>query len=214
MKVIPVKTKILTKRDDIIKTILHYAKDDLGPDDVITVAETVLAITQGRIQRPEKMKASFLAKILCRLFPQHGSIPAWHSMQALMEQEGQMRILFAVIVGFLGKLVGKPGLFYQLGGEQAKLIDDVTGTMPPFDKYMVYGPENSAQVVENIRIATGCFGAAVVDANDLKKVAVLAASNGLDEQDLMNLLIDNPFGNDSQKTPIVIIKDYKKHIAV
>ena len=68
-------------------------------------------------------------------------------------------------------------------------------------------------MVENIRIATGCYGAAVVDVNDLKRVAVLAASSGLSEEDLMNLLIDNPFGNDSQKTPIVIIKDYKQHMA-
>lgn len=213
MRVIPVKTKILTKRDDIVKTILHYAKDDIGPDDVITVAETVLAITQGRMNRPEKMKPRFLAKVLCRLFPQYGSIPAWHSMEALMQEEGQFRVLFAVIMGFFGKLVGKSGVFYQMAGEQAKLIDDVTGTMPPFDKYMVYGPKNSTQVVENIRIATGCYGAAVVDVNDLKRVAVLGASSGLVEEDLMKLLLDNPFGNDSQKTPIVIIKDYKKHVA-
>lgn len=212
MKKVPVKTKILTSRDDVVKTILHYAKDQIGPNDVVTVAETVLAITQGRLERPEKMKACFLAKVLCRLFPQYGSIPAWHSMQALMEEEGKFRVLFAVIIGFLGKVVGKSGLFYQLAGEQAKLIDDVTGTVPPFDKYMVYGPKNSAQVAESIRIATGCYGAAIVDANDLKKAAVLGTSVGLDADKVMNLLLDNPFGNDSQKTPIVIIKDYKNSI--
>ena len=32
--------------------------------------------------------------------------------------------------------VGKRGVFYQLGGEQTALIDDVTGTMPPFDKHL------------------------------------------------------------------------------
>lgn len=212
MKALPVKTKILTRRNNIISVIEQYAKNDIGPDDVITVAESVLAITQGRYKRPEDMNPSFLAKILCRFFPQKGSIPAWHSMQALMDEEGQWRVFFAMIFGFLGKLVGKRGLFYELAGEQAKLIDDITGTVPPFDKYIVYGPKNSAKVAEDIRIAAGCYGAAIVDVNDLRKVAVLGTSEGLDTKYLVQILLDNPFGNDSQKTPIVIIKDYAKSL--
>ena len=213
MKALPVKTKILTKRDDIIKVIQQYALKDVGPDDVITVAESVLAITQGRYKRPEDMNPGFFAKVLCRFFPQKGSIPAWHSMQALIDEEGQWRVFFSMIIGFLGKLVGKPGLFYQFAGEQAKLIDDITGTVPPFDKYIVYGPKNSAKVSENIRITAGCYGAAIVDANDLQSVAILGTSVGLKTDDLIELLKSNPFGNDSQKTPIVIIKDYAKNVA-
>lgn len=212
MNTIPVKTRILTRRDNIIEVIHQYALNDVGPDDVITVAESVLAITQGRYKRPEEMKPCFFAKILCRFFPQKGSIPAWHSMQALIDEEGQWRVLFAMIIGFLGKLVGKPGLFYRLAGEQAKLIDDITGTMPPFDKYIVYGPKNSYKVAEDIRIAAGCYGAAIVDVNDLGKVAVLGTSIGLGTDELFEVLRSNPFGNDSQKTPIVIIKDYAKFI--
>ncbi len=210
MQAIPVKTRILTRRDDIVAAIVEYAGKDIGSGDVVTVAESVVAITQGRAKRPEEYDVCFLAKILCRLFPQKGSISAWHSMQALMDEEGALRVLFAVVVGFLGKIIGKPGLFYQLAGEQAKLIDDVTGTMPPFDKYVVYGPKNSAKVAESICLATGCFGAAVVDANDLRKVAVLGTSSGLNADKLASYLLDNPFGNDNQKTPIVILKDYEK----
>ena len=210
MKVIAVKTRVLTHRDDIIAAILEYAGDKIECTDVITVAESVLAITQSRAKRPEDIRPCFLAKILCRLFPQKGSISSWHSMQILMEEEGKWRVLGAVIAGFAGKMLGKPGLFYQLAGEQAKLIDDVTGTMPPYDKYVVYGPKNSAQVAENIRIATGCYGAAIVDVNDLRKVAVLGTSAGLTAESLTEFLLDNPFGNDNQKTPIVIIKDYAK----
>ncbi len=211
MKTIPVKTKILTQRDDIVDVIIKYAGNEIGPNDVITVAETVLAITQGRTKRPEEMKPCFLAKILSRFFPQKGSISTWNSMQALMEEEGKLRVFIAFIIGCLGKMVGKPGLFYIFAGEQAKLIDDITGTIPPFDKCIAYGPKNSASVAENIRLATGAYGAAIVDANDLKDVAVLGSSTGLDDKKLIEILIDNPFGNDNQKTPIVIIKDYKDY---
>jgi hypothetical protein len=129
-------------------------------------------------------------------------------MQALMEEEGQLRVLLAFLAGVVGKVVGCQGIFYRLAGEQAKLIDDVTGTMPPFDKSIVYGPKDAAKEAEAIRVATGCYGAAIVDVNDLRRVAVLGTSTGLRIEKMVELLLSNPFGNDSQKTPIVIIKDY------
>ena len=39
VKIIPIPTRILTKKDDIVDTIEKYTKDKIGPDDVITVAE-------------------------------------------------------------------------------------------------------------------------------------------------------------------------------
>ena len=68
----------------------------------------------------------------------------------------------AFIGGSIAKILGKPGLFYQLAGEQARLIDDVTGTLPPYDQFIVLGPQNPQQVVEQIQKATG-LGAAIVD---------------------------------------------------
>ena len=48
----------------------------------------------------------------------------------------------------------------------------------------------------------------MADVNDLKRSAVLGHSKGLDPNEIARILIDNPFGNASQKTPIVIIKNY------
>jgi len=204
----PVRTRILTDKDNIVDIIVRYAKNDVGPDDVVTVAESVVAITQGRITRPEDLKVSFLARILCRFIPQEGSLSSCYGMQSAMDAEGQLRILFALLLGMVAKLFGKNGVFYQLAGEQAPLVDDVTGTMPPFDKCLVYGPFDPNGVAEEIKRRLGCYGAAVADVNDLKRAAVLGVSAGLDPQSLAHILIDNPFGNASQRTPIVIIKNY------
>ena len=130
-------------------------------------------------------------------------------MQSLMDVEGQFRILFAVICGSIAKCFGIAGVFYRMGGEQAKLIDDVTGTMPPYDKHIVYGPDRPEQVAEAITKATGAYGAAIADVNDLKRSCVLGVSQGVDSDEVAKILIDNPFGNASQKTPIVIIKNYR-----
>lgn len=213
LEIIPVRTRILTHRDNIVDVIEKYAKDIIGPDDIVSVAESVVAITQGRVVRPEDLKPCFLARVLCRFVPQKGSLASIYGMQALMDMEGKWRVFFAMFLGMLAKLVGKNGVFYMLAGEQASLIDDVTGTMPPYDKHIVYGPKDPSQVAEDIKKRLGCFGAAVADVNDLKRAAVLGTSSGVNADELAKLLIDNPFGNASQKTPIVIVKNYAKAFA-
>ena len=208
--IIPVKTRILTPKDNIVDVIAKYTKDIIEPDDVVTVAESVVAITQGNLIRPDEMKITYLARLCCRFIPDYGSLATPHGMQALMRKEGEWRVAFALIGGFLGKLVGQRGLFYKWGGRQAALIDDVTGDMPPFDKCVVYGPEEPDKVVLEIKNRLGCFGAMIADVNDLKRSRIVGATPGMDAQFASNLLIDNPFGNASEKTPICILKGFRK----
>lgn len=209
-EIIPVPTRILTHHDNICDAIIEFGKDKIGPNDVVCVAESVVAITQGRALRCEELKPGFMAKVLSQLFPSKGSIANWYSMQALIDAEGAARVTWAVIVGFAAKCVGVSGTFYRMAGEQARLIDDLTGTMPPYDKHIVYGPSNPTKVAEEITKACGSFGAAVADVNDLKRSAVLGVSKGVDSDEVAQILIDNPFGNGSEKTPICIIKNYRK----
>ena len=204
----PVRTRIVTPQNNIVDVIEQYAKNDVGPDDVVCVAESVVAITQGRLTRPEDLQVCFLARILNRFVPQKGSMSSVYGMQAVMDVEGKWRVLWAMVAGALAKLAGRDGVFYQLAGRQAALVDDVTGTMPPFDKHIVYGPADASQVAAQIKERMGCFGAAVTDVNDLKRALVVGITPGLDAPVLCRILIDNPFGNASQKTPIVIIKNY------
>jgi len=208
LELIPVRTRILTAKDNIVDAIEKYAKDKVGPNDVVTVAESVVAITQGRYLYPDDMNPCFLAKILNRFVPQKGSLSSVYGMQAAMDAEGKWKVLFAMLAGMVAKVFGRSGVFYQLAGRQAALIDDMTGTMPPFDKYVVYGPHDPYGVAAAIKERMGCYGAAVADVNDLKRALVVGITPELDPQQLSRILIDNPFGNASQRTPIVIIKNY------
>ena len=194
-EILPVPTRILTVHDNIVDAINEFGGKMIGPRDVVCVAESVVAITQNRAIRPEPMKIGFVAKVLSQLFPGYGSISNWSAMQSLINEEGTLRIIFAVVVGFFAKVIGKAGWFYRLGGEQARLIDDITGTMPPYDKHIVLGPKNPARVAQAIKDGTGCFGAAVADVNDLKRSCVLGTTKGVDPRLVEKILIDNPFGN-------------------
>ena len=210
VEIVAVPTRILTDKDDIIDIVEKYTKGKIGENDVISVAESVVAITQGRIVRPEELKISRVAQLCCRFIPDQGSLASPHGMQSLMDVEGKWRVAFALFAGFLGKLVGQNGLFYKWGGEQTALIDDVTGTMPPFDKHIVYGPKDPQDVVKRLKDRLGSFGAVIADVNDLKRSRIVGVTDGVDGDKVAKLLLDNPFGNASQKTPIVVIKNYAK----
>jgi hypothetical protein len=204
----PVKTRILTHRDNIVDVIEQFAKDRVTDQDVICVAESVVAITQNRVVRPQELKPGLLARTMCYFVPQKGSMSSCYGMQAAMNIEGEWRFLLAMLVGMAAKLIGQSGVFYKLAGPQAALIDDVTGTMPPYDKHIVYGPADANGVAEEIKNRLGCYGAVVADVNDLKRSLIVGASEGVDAAKAAYMLIHNPFGNASQKTPIVIIKNY------
>ncbi|MDB5097363.1 MAG: F420-0:Gamma-glutamyl ligase [Cyanobacteria bacterium RYN_339] len=200
-----IPTPILTDIDDIVDVIDRFTKDVRQPGDTVTVAESVVAITQGHYFRPQDVKPGYWARRLCYFVPSKGSLSSRHGYQAAMTQVGTARMVIAFFVGFLAKLVGQNGVFYKLAGTPPTLIDDVTGTMPPFDKYIVAGPIDPERVVARIKERTG-LEAAIVDANDLKRALVLAWTPGLDPAEVSRMLLDNPFGNAAEQTPIVLLR--------
>lgn len=212
LELVPVHMRILTHKDDIVEAIREYAGNAITNRDVVCAAESVVAITQNRYVRPEELSPCWQARLMNRFVPAAGSMSSIYGMQAAMEEEGKWRMLFWFIIAAFAKLVGKNGVFYAKC-RQASLADDVTGTMPPFDKCIVYGPADADRVCANIVAATGAYGAVVADVNDLKRAAVLGKSRGLDPKEIAKILIDNPFGNASQKTPVVIIKNFADFVA-
>jgi hypothetical protein len=98
-------------------------------------------------------------------------------MQTLIDVVGPTRVLAAWCGGLLMKLIGIPGGFYRLAGPQARLIDDITGTTPPYDQTLVLGPDDPSAFCQEAAAALG-VAVAIVDVNDLGRVKVLASSAG------------------------------------
>ena len=69
-------------------------------------------------------------------------------------------------------------------------------------------PGDTNELCEEITRETGAYGAVIADVNDLKRAAILGHSKGINPKKISKILIHNPFGNASEKTPIVIIKNF------
>ena len=207
-KAIAVKTDLLGSFDNPIETVMDYCKNVTREKDILTIGETPLAIMQGRYVAPQNLEYNIFSKILCYFFHPTSSLATACGMQLLIDKIGVTRITFSLILGFLFKCIGIKGIFYRLTGFESSLIDDISGTVVPYDKSIVMGPINTklfcSKLSKQLEVEV-----AVVDVNDLGGVKILASSNNSINNILKEILKVNPAGNSDEKTPIVLIRNNK-----
>ena len=207
-KAIAVKTDLLGSFDNPIETVMDYCKNITREKDILTIGETPLAIMQGRYVAPQNLEYNIFSKILCYFFHPTSSLATACGMQLLIDKIGVMRITFSLILGFLFKCIGVKGIFYRLTGFESSLIDDISGTVVPYDKSIVMGPINTKLFCDKLSKQLE-VEVAVVDVNDLGGVKILASSNNSINNILKEILKVNPAGNSDEKTPIVLIRNNK-----
>jgi hypothetical protein len=200
-----VRTHLLGPFDDPVEVVRRYAAPHARAGDIVTIGETPLAVMQRRFRDPRMLRKSFAATRLAQFMHGEGALGTAGGMQALMDEHGAARVFGALAGGAVGKAAGRAGWFYRLAGPQARLVDDVTGTLPPYDNFVVVGPERADEVCAAITAATG-LAAAIVDANDLGKVDVIGASAGVPHELVCAALKANPAGNADESTPVVLIR--------
>ena len=205
-KAIAVKTDLLGSFDNPINTVVGYCKDISRKNDILTIGESPLAIMQGRYIAPQNLEYNIFSKILCYFFHPTSSLATACGMQLLIDKIGLTRITFSLILGFLFKCIGFKGVFYRLTGFESSLIDDISGTVIPYDKSIVMGPIMTKLFCDKLSKQLE-VEVAVVDVNDLGGVKILASSNKSVKNILKEMLKVNPAGNSDEKTPIVLIRN-------
>lgn len=203
--VLPIPTHLLCHLDDPLQVLRTYVAPHVEEGDVVALGETPLAIMQGRFRHPRSVRPGLTARLACRAFHPTSSLATACGMQTLIDIVGRLRVIASVLVAVFARLAGQRGVFYRAAGPQARLIDDVTGTLPPYDQFITLGPMRVQETVDGLRAKAGCE-VAVVDVNDLKRVQILAASRGVDEAMLTAALRNNPAGNADEQTPIVLVR--------
>lgn len=206
---IPVRTRILSPEDDIADIVRSYALPLMQEGDILTISESPLAITQGRAIPVSDINVSYTARLLSRYVakvPYGIGLGAPTSMQCAIEETGKCRILFAAMVGALGKLIGRKGDFYRVAGMQAALVDAATTSpVPPYNETVIKGPLNPKQVCEDLQAGFG-FGFAVMDINDIGGSWMIGGSKNVSKHFIERAMKDNPQGQGDELTPLCIVR--------
>lgn len=208
-----VKTHFVQIGENYIDLIERYIKPVYEEGDMVSISEKVISLCQKRVIYKKDMHLSWLARFLSR-FASHSSAgigvdSAW-KMQFAIDHCGIWKILWASICSAVGKLFGKKGIFYQIAGDEVRGLDGFYDSA--FAEYGDFGirlPDHPDAVCNEILEATG-IPVTVVDVNDFTcDILGMADSIPYSLNQLQEILLDNPSGQSTQLTPMVLIRPKK-----
>jgi len=201
---IPVRTRLVGAGDDLLELVRAALVGIAKPGDVVAIAETAVAIAQRRFVPAEFVRPSRLAYALSRRAGALSTVNQPESLQIVIDQVGSWRVAYAAAAHVVGRLIGKRGMFYEILGEAIAAIDGYTGTLPPYERAIVFGPADPDRVCAEFAEALN-MGVAIVDANDLRKAKALGVSPNLVRERVETALLGNPHGNSDEQTPLVVL---------
>ncbi|MCQ2418669.1 MAG: coenzyme F420-0:L-glutamate ligase [Clostridia bacterium] len=208
---LPIKTHLITDKDNILDVAEQYGKDNLSqPGDILFISEKCVACTQRRAIPMEDIHPRKLAVKLSNHVTKtpHGiGLGMPETMEMALREVGTLRILFAAAISVIGKKIfRKKGWFYSVAGYRARSIDGPChNTIPPYNHYVVLGPLKPDKVAAQIKERIG-YDALIVDINDLEGQILGASSKKLSKKLYARVLKDNPLGQDDQQTPMGVIR--------
>jgi len=205
MVAIPVRTRLVRPGEDLAALIQLSVAGIAQPGDVLAISETAVAIAQRQAVPAEYVRPSRLALLLSRHAGAMATVSQPESVQIVIDNVGAPKVAYAAVMQVLGRLAGRRGMFYEILGEAIAAIDGYTVTMPPFERMIVFAPQNPDAFAQSVFERTG-IACAVVDANDLNAAKVLGASAGVNRDSVTEALLSNPHGNGDEQTPIVVLK--------
>lgn len=206
---IPLKTHLITDRDNISQVVRSHARPYLREGDILFLSEKAVACTQGRAIPLERIKPRRLAVFLAHFVtktPYGIGLGMPETMEMALSECGVPRILLAAAAGAVGRLLKRRGWFYRVAGWRASSIDGPTAnTIPPYNRCVVLGPEEPDRVAREVSMAVG-VPVLIVDINDLGGVILGSSHPSLDRGRMARILGDNPLGQCREQTPMGIIR--------
>ncbi len=208
---IPVITHILTGEDDPIDVVRRYALPLSLEGDILFIAETGLAIMQGRARPISGIRVTPLARLLCRFVTKskYGTgLRSPYAMQVAIEEVGALRVLMGTVAAAWGKLVlRRTGDFYNVAGLATKMIDaEHTMGIEQYYECVIPGPVRIPETCRAIKGSTG-LDACVVDVNDIFPPWIIGGSFDASRfPEVASALTDNPLGQGNECTPMGLLR--------
>lgn len=204
-----IRTHVITDADNICEVAQKYAGPLLQEGDILFITEKAVACTQRRAIPLEDIHPRPLARFLCKFVlktPYGIGLAMPETMEMALQECGTLKILFAAFISAIGKLFHKRGWFYKIAGYKAASIDGPCDfTLPPYNHYVVLGPDKPDQAAADIAKTVG-HPVAITDINDLAGEILGTSDASMDRPLLVRILKDNPLGQSSEQTPMGIIR--------
>ena len=208
-----IKTHFVQLGEDYIEIMRKYVSPEYQEGDFISISEKIISLCQKMVVYKKDVKVSRLAKFLSKFAMKTDAgigVDSPYKMQFAINMCGRLKVIFAAIMGGLGKLFHKKGVFYKIVGQEVSGLDGFYDKVfPEYGEFGIRIPDNPNGVCNEIYEKLG-IKAMIVDANDIN-VEILGKTDniGYDDNTLRRVIKDNPAGQSKQLTPIILIRKKK-----
>ena len=211
---LPIKTKLITNKDNLSLLLKEYVVPHLEPGDLIFISEKIVALVQNRIILIADVHASAFARFLSDHVDNHRNTKDFkgfghgtpEGMQLFIDEAGYIRVFIAAVVAALTRPLGMKGLFYTISGTMAKSVDcPMSWDLEPYTKYAKRAPFHPTQVAQDIKKEFG-HDTIIVDANYIGAFSLGSSNRAISERFIQEVLRDNPAGQGAEMTPFFIIR--------
>lgn len=194
--------------DDDLEALLTAEVGPLLLDgDLVAVSEKAVVVATGRAVPAHRVRVGRLAAaVAARVQPVGDSrgLSVPEKVQLLIDLRGTGRVLLAAAASAVTRPLGVRGAFYVVAGATARGID---GMRPPYLDTLLPPLTRRQATAEARRLAAAVGGpVAIVDINDRGGSVRAVAGTEVRPRRLARILADNPLGQRTQATPIVIVR--------
>ncbi len=206
-----IKTHKIEFKEDLLALVKKYVMpENFQSGDWIALSEKVVSVCQNNVRHISTVKAGWLAKLIVKgvkKYPDDIGFSRAEKMQVAIEMAGYGRMLCAVILGAIGKVLGINGVFWIVAGNRVSEIDGFNpDAMYPYTEYAILPPKDPERVCREIEDKLG-YPAVIIDGNNINvKIIAQSAKVPLDKKTVRLVLLDNPMGQDDEMTPIILVK--------
>jgi hypothetical protein len=210
----PIETRIVNIGDNLDDFLKEFAIPYYQKGDLLCISSKIISITKNFVVHRSTIKTSPLAKLIVKFvkkWPNDYGYSLPEKMQVAINLAGYPRIILALIGGTFMKLIGKPGYFYKIAGNNINAIDGFIPTaMRPFNEYAFLPPVNGDGIADEIAQKFN-MQVALVDGNNVDNNIMgmsTEAKKSYTKESLMQILKGNPQGQDDDGniTPMLIVR--------
>ncbi|MEG0873258.1 MAG: F420-0--gamma-glutamyl ligase [Clostridia bacterium] len=205
-----IETHYVQIGENYLEIIEKYVKPIYEDGDIVSISEKIIGLCQKRVVYKKDIKISGLAKFLSKFAMKSDAgvgVDNPYKMQFAINLCGRFKVIWAAVAGGFAKLFGRHGTFYRIVGPEISGLDGFYGDV--FEDYAEFGiriPDNSTGVCNEMYEKLG-IKAMIVDANDFN-VEILGKSDKIElsDEDLAEIIKDNPAGQAKTLTPLILIR--------
>ena len=115
-------------------------------------------------------------------------------------------MLYATLAHLIGRALGRRGAFYEVMGGALAAIDGYTGTMPPYERAIVFAPREPAAFAQAAFERIGARMRRRRRQRSREGESPRRFGSASTRALIERALLDNPHGNGDEQTPLVVLK--------